>query len=407
MLRPSLVSSHIGRQGYWGLAATRCALPDTHVSGNHYFNVASGMVAVEDFDECQLVLVNFKIDGTTAAETGNGGSATDTAALWVGSTFVKPFTFAGALSGTMASAGYIVSDRIKLTRKVRKGENVVIRRFRNNNSGIHYNGTSTSFVDAALGDDFYVNATVITDVTQGGTLASGGGSHITNAAAPPTALLCYRKGVSVAVIGDSIGWGYQDTVANDYRRGVICRGLTALTMPFLNLSSGGSQATQWRNTAAHAPVRLALLRMGIFSNAISQIGTNDLHVASRTAAQTQGDIEWIIQQAPYAKWTLATITHKVSSTSDSYVTAAGQTTLDGAGSQLSTLNTTIRSRGVAGQNNGYWDVAAPLENDSGAHDGKWIVNGVANYATADGVHPTSTAYPLASANVAPADLHWP
>jgi hypothetical protein len=89
------------------------------------------------------------------------------------------------------------------------------------------------------------------------------------------------------------------------------------------------------------------------------------------------------------------------------VTAAGQTTLDGAGSQLSTLNTTIRSRGVAGQNNGYWDVAAPLENDSGAHDGKWIVNGVANYATADGVHPTSTAYPLASANVAPADLHWP
>jgi lysophospholipase L1-like esterase len=206
----------------------------------------------------------------------------------------------------------------------------------------------------------------------------------------------------LAIFVDSIGAGLADTTAGSSASNSggskggpwswITRGINN-TVPAVRI--GGPGDLLQNVVTGKAGHRLAYATGA--SSAVMQMGTNDIASNGRTLAQLQADIStWatMMRNRGVSGLWLCTLLPRTTST-DSWATAANQTPLASESVRVA-YNNWVRNTAVSALGlNGYIEVADTLE--TSRDSGLWKVNGSAQYATPDGIHPNSAGAILASA----------
>jgi lysophospholipase L1-like esterase len=223
---------------------------------------------------------------------------------------------------------------------------------------------------------------------------------------------------SVAIVGDSISGGVVDN--SSLYSGFVLRALNG-QLPYTRIAVSGSKVQNIIDPAVGRR-RLTLIRGCNVANVM--YGTNDIFTALRTQAQVQADLLtlWTILTNMGMRIFANTFTPQTTST-DSWTTAGNQTVKTGetvrvaindwirAGAPIDPITKTAVVVGTAGAlltgQTGhplfsYFETADIAE--TGRNSGLWKVTGTANYATADGTHPTTAMYTLLSAAIVPATL---
>ena len=205
-----------------------------------------------------------------------------------------------------------------------------------------------------------------------------------------------------AGIGDSIMEGANDLLTGNGFRGFFARtlatpALTGARLGGINFGMSGSGPAMWQG----AGISKAVAYLKYCRHAVTQHGTNVFQSGDKTVALTN------LKSGTQAIWTLlrangidkivsAKILPRLASTSDSLTTVAGQTT----------LNTAFSLAGEAQQYNDWLDAqktAATITDVTpfaalrdATNTWAWVVNGTANYATTDLIHPSSALHGFAS-----------
>jgi lysophospholipase L1-like esterase len=193
-----------------------------------------------------------------------------------------------------------------------------------------------------------------------------------------------------AIIGDSIPSGTGDSAYMSWgtgENGWARRSLNNI-IPYVFISRGSTLARDWPNRGSRYSAQL----LNRCTHALVTFGTNDL-TNSRTLAQIQADLTaiWQAQVDRGIKVYQATILPNTTST-DSWATLANQTPV-ASNSVRTQLNDWIRT--IPAPLSGIVEIADIVE--SARNSGKWIVNGTANYPTADGTHPSAATHALIAA----------
>lgn len=297
-----------------------------------------------------------------------------------------PVTWAAASSiavtgGTTSG----LSDAIPVSIPV--GQPFMVRTFYTNATNIIYAGKGSQ--DTVNGEQQRSGASDETAAV--GAMTSG--SSVATGVLTPILMVAPITQPAVLLLGDSRVVGSGSVSANDAFTGVSGdRGETPRSVgPWFGYSMVAVQGTSAQNYvgAAHA-LRNAL--QTYFSTVICNYGINDITGSARTPAQTLADLKTIAGYFPGKKFYQCTIAPRTTS-SDSWATIANQT-LNANSAGIATLNGLIRAAPV--EFTGYYELADVVE--SSRDSGKWIVNGVANYATADGLHETTAANLLIQAS---------
>lgn len=216
---------------------------------------------------------------------------------------------------------------------------------------------------------------------------------------------------SWCAIGDSVTIGQGDD--GQFRSSWFTRALNQ-GGPGMRIAATSDTAQQYALNHRSRALRYAEFA----THAVVLLGSNDIYNVGRTAVQTQTDlVNGVYIPLWRAGKTVVACTLKPRNTStDSWATLANQTVAaqepirlafnawirDGLPIDSTTLQPVatgtvgaLRS-GQAGHPVSRWiDTASFVE--SSPNSGKWIVNGSANYATADGMHPTPAGAQILSA----------
>jgi hypothetical protein len=125
------------------------------------------------------------------------------------------------------------------------------------------------------------------------------------------------------------------------------------------------------------------------------LGHNDFMVSGASYATAKASLETVtagmLAANPALRVTLGTIGHKATSAGGQWISDGDQTPVNNAARNL--LNADIRNGAVAGQNNGFFEIARPLE--STPDSGIWKNDGVTpQLYTSDGIHETPAGYGL-------------
>lgn len=205
---------------------------------------------------------------------------------------------------------------------------------------------------------------------------------------------------SWVVSGSSIEFGRNDTeswcigsVAGGYAK----RALWSLGCPILSLAIPGATTTTFVNSGEYLKPWYAHARY-----LIEGIGSNDIGAGSSYAtiiSNMQARFDWLKTNG-YSKIVRNQFGMRTSST-DSWSTSANQTyaTNFGPSSVASQVKDWLNSASAIGV---YYDLITqtPSYRDP-SDEWKWLVNGTANYPTADGTHPTPAMHSLIAADITP------
>ncbi|QWY83444.1 SGNH hydrolase-type protein [Rhizobium phage RHph_X3_9] len=145
-------------------------------------------------------------------------------------------------------------------------------------------------------------------------------------------------------MGDSLVYGEADTtgVSSKFGTGWVARMLDVHGYPYLKIAAGGMQATN--GVTVRSTINVFLAQVG-FTDFIMEYGVNDLRLG-RTETQILQDRNTIKSETNINMKRIwyTTVTPRSDST-DGYATVANQTPkTDGNMSQLTSLNTTIRTK---------------------------------------------------------------
>lgn len=338
----------------------------------------------EALTSVKLRFGNWYVDNTTLAETGTGNDITVTCGIeYPLAGTPKQVTWGGSASVVIPELTTCAeSDAIAVT--IPANTKFAIRTYvtctvampvqsRTGCSDQTFNAGSFRFATSGLTDQ-----TMVGGATSGGTLS-------TNFQYQPLVFAQTTINPSVAIIGDSKQEGnagsesYANT-SGDIGETARCIGPS---LPYTNFGKGNDAANRFLNNGY--TLRLAL--KDYFSHVACNYGHNDINTLGRTPAQVYADLVAI--RALYAplKFYQLTIGPNASS-SDSWATIVNQSA-DADNADRITLNNLIKGGGFDGN----FDICTVLENTPNS-DGKWIVTGAANYATADGVHESTAANEL-------------
>jgi hypothetical protein len=219
--------------------------------------------------------------------------------------------------------------------------------------------------------------------------------------------------IAVCVIDDSIADGNND---NDIAGlgsaggGFMVRGLWNVgggSIPWIKQTCGGSTAQNMAN---------GLTKRSVYWQWVTHVfcdyGTNDFVSGARTQAQVLADLRTIWNATKTASGSKVRRTEQMwliprVGSSNAYVDTAGQTPINGfavGGDRRDALNVAMQAN--VGQNG----LDAVLNPNTALADGalpdRWRVNGTANYATNDGVHPSPAAHVLAAPVMAARAATW-
>jgi lysophospholipase L1-like esterase len=161
-------------------------------------------------------------------------------------------------------------------------------------------------------------------------------------------------------------------------------------IPFSNLSRAGDSTPGYSNGTA--VTRTAMFEFG--THAIFGMGNNDpANGFSLASIQANYTAIWAHARAHGLFIAQATMPPRTTS-SNSWSSAAGQTVVSGYGAsetrgQLNAWFSTALASGLIDQ---IIDLNSACEDP--ANPGKWVTNGSANYATTDGIHPSTAMHQL-------------
>lgn len=344
----------------------------------------------------KIGMTGYRVPSTGAAAVAIGNDYTLEAAFEkVSPASSTRFLFSGANSGTVANgANLVLSDA--LTVNIAAGEQFAIRK------NITIASETMNFPDITSyllpTDNRYTSPAAASQLLNTGAMTTPTGG--TPAGAAIAACLLGIPSVatpSVVIVGDSIANG-----STDNARGYIIRGLDSVNG--YNVPWSRSTVNSWSYNAASTSTQIQAI-WPYCTHILFELGVNDIQ-NGRTLLQIQTDMTtlWTAAKAvtgPYGKPLKVyqtIITPKTTST-DSFATTANQTLATGftTGGIRDQLNAWIKAQVGLGLLDGYVDPTIYCEDQS--NFGKWVVNGTANYATADGIHPTSTFHQAMAAAV--------
>jgi hypothetical protein len=356
---------------YLGNVATRAAQADSFGSSNTQLQTRTYHIARTGFAVARIAVQV----GTPSWEPFQPGTITATCALEYPAGTFNQCKFSGAASGVSSSGQYaLVSDPIALAVAVPKGAGFWVRiHWANAGTGLLYSGLGSSSLD------LMTFGTSVADQTMGGTVTqtSAGLTFF------PLAILAMTQAPDVCLLGDSRVAGFHDTPNAAGDAGELARSIGP-TLAYIRMGIPGSETPSvisgHQDLAAVAPY---------CSHFIANWSINDF--PNLTAAQEIANNQTIrgyFAGKPYYLTTVAPAT----SSSDNWETLANQTILSSNANRLA-YNDSLRGSIPAGIS-GIFDTDAVLESALSPDSGKWIVNGTANYATADGTHESPTGYGL-------------
>jgi lysophospholipase L1-like esterase len=338
-----------------------------------------------------LLYGNYYWNGSNA-DTNGANNITVKASIEYPSGTFFPVTFGGSTTTTITPGSFAISDQISGLSLAAAGD-------------FFY---SRTWVSQSAGEKWPIGLVTTPGngegVEEGGTdkTASGTVATSTSFSYSPSAVLGTPTVpvAAVAIVGDSIALGYNDTNGPWADRGFLWRAFgTTPTGVYVNGAKNGAMANEM--TATNAAVnRLQVLQYA--TDAICEFGINDIitnHTDSLVTIKANLTAIWtMLNAAGVARVYQTTITPSTTS-ADSWATTANQTTKTGE-TVRTALNDWIRT--TPSPLTGYLEVADIIE--SARNSGKFIVTGAANYATTDGIHPTPAAHALIAAAVHLASL---
>lgn len=377
-----------GLPHYLGQAATRCHLSRSFTATPKQMMLRTYHTAQTDITALRIAEANWRVDGSTFAETGSGANFIVTAAIEYPLNVCTRLLWGGNTSKTIATATTELSDYLAIN--IPRGAMFAVRRYITCTAGIPF-GVFNDTSDRGFGADIMgYAASGITDQTMSNatvTTAQGPGTmHY------PAAILAKTRRPSLAVVGDSRNVGTLttsstasfDSVGN---LGEIQRTIGA-TNGCLDLGLYGEKMQNF--VGSHA-LRVAL---GAYCSHICiQMGANDYN-GGRTTTQMANDSDAIAGYFTGKTIIYSTIA-PISTSSDSWATVANQT-VNANNANRNTENTRRKAKPIC------WDVASVVEDTV---NGKWKAPGY----TGDGVHESASAYAaiVTAGVVRAADMVWP
>lgn len=268
---------------------------------------------------------------------------------------------------------------------------------------------SRTYVTVTSGQKFPLNQYVITasnsqdqldigtsttDKTLSGTGASaaaqGYGPLVVLANRPPAS----RRKPLVAIVGDSIPWGNDDTTtgtdAGVKDRGFVNRALEAAVIPYVKIAAGGD-APSYFNQFTKSQYRRSLIagaEYAVFYASINRIRLGD----SFATIQADALAMWQFLAARGIKVYACTIGPRTTST-DSWATTGNQTA-DTYNANRVLFNDWVRT--TPAPLAGYFEIADIME--TARNSGIWKTIGASSY-TGDGLHPKTAMHKLMAAGI--------
>lgn len=339
------------------------------------------------FTNLKIALPNFAMVVTSSGEVGGGGVATFHASFLGPAGGWVPFTFSGQLGGDCPDNTFIFTDFIN-TVPVAVGDKFKIRIHMITTGTIVYwfNSTANGGIDGISEDKMTVSATTTPDLTDGSPFTSGVVSAVAIGLYPIAVLSkTVNTNRSFLILGDSRASGSYDTQDRNLDTGEIARSIGA-RRPYISMACPSDRMSFWATSNTNRS------QLAIYcTDAIIQYGINDLNVP-RTAAQLIADAITVIAKLkavnPAIRIFVCTIAPYASS-SDSFAVTANQTTQT-SNAQRVLYNNWVRNTINVKNLNGYIDLADVQENVRDG--GLWLLNGIAGYFTADGLHTTQQGY---------------
>ena len=347
----------------------------------NWFLAAGGGISVTGMATMSIVKVAIEYNGTFAPVTF-GGLRTKT--INVGDTDIQSdAVLPGALGATKFTRGTTGYIRVHLTQPNASTANIPSSAFNviGGNTKLKCDPNKVSLTNDvdSTGDFTYT-------MINGG--VNGTDAVFVNTYYMPAVLGKYVTGDpgSWILAGDSKTYGTGDT-SNGTAQGVL--GLTRAMFPDATLAANaysswnmGSPSGVGSDWATGVTTRLTSY-IKYAKNAIEVYGTNAITSSFSTAIHAQlraGGVKLIIRTS---------ISPRTTST-DTWITEANQTYVTnwGPGGTVNTFETTMK--GLVASDLTYFDFLGVR----GVDPFKWVINGVANYATADGTHPTAAGYEL-------------
>jgi hypothetical protein len=363
-------------RSYLGQIATRSFVPNNFVSTNKQSMSRSRHLCQQAVTSLQIVVSNFYVPetgGNLGVEMAPGSTATVTASIeYPAGTFTQ-VTFGGSASGTVPDGGVLFSDFVSVT--IPQGATFYVRQYITTAAGMVYSDNGS--IDYTNGDGFKFGASGIADQTMGGTVTHNDNFN----GFFPLAILGTTNRASVAIIGDSRAYGYQDIYSDTSGdRGELARSIGP-SLAYMSLTTPSDKAALW--VASHTN-RLQIAKY--CSHAVIQLGINDIS-GGRTASQLIADYATIagLIGKPIFCCTLA----PRSNSTDSWQTVANQTAF-AQEAQRSSFNTSVRA-GLSGFA-GYFEIADQVE--SARNSGKWradTVRTVTDFAINSGSQTLTSA----------------
>lgn len=363
---------------YTGLVATRCLAPISLNTTNKQLMTRSPHYSRTDITSLQIVIPNWYVNpSSTHAEIGSGADATVTASIEYPENTFTQILFSGNAAGTVPNASQLLSDAVSVT--IPNNTLFWVRIFWTSTAGVF---SIPHDIDGASrpGSGLEVAVSGLTDKTMGGTVTAADNEF------SPVAIIGTTTRPSFVIVGDSIGLGdtSRETVGDisgDF--GVVARSIGP-QYAYASYCQNGDQA---EDIVASHTNRVALFAYA--SHLACEYGSNDLYTNSAATATVQTLLQtiWGYMTALGAEKKVyqTTITPRTTS-SDNWATTVNQAQVSGTiNGRRTALNDWIR--GIPTGAHGYFDVADAVE--TSRNSGLWVVTGVANAYTPDGIHPNT------------------
>lgn len=323
--------------------------------------------------------------------------------------------FQGADYGLVGNKGLLLSEAANIS--IPAGGSFNVRGGYKVNQSTHMGPSCSKWLNTSALGDFGSFSQAFDSQVQGTgamSVASGGSTNGSLPyGAPPYLVLGIPTSPipSVCIIGDSIADGSGDTSNSGGSgpsalgsAGYIARGLesvsTQATFPIPYVKTTVASDTFAHNIISSSPFKRNCWQY--VTHVVCELGINDVCINSSSLATLQtfvtnlcADIRSVT--SPYGKSikiAFCTLLPQTTST-DSWATLANQTPVAGAtvGGVRDTYNAWLVTQvGILFD----YLIDANVYVESQTNHGCWIVNGTANYGTADGVHPTTALHILAA-----------
>ncbi|WP_168218868.1 LamG domain-containing protein [Limnoglobus roseus] len=363
---------------YLGPVATSAMMPNSqNTTASTKIMTRKAHYARDSITSLQLIYPNWRVDvstGTLGAEVGVGNSIDVKSWVEYPVGTYTPVLFSGSATATIADFTQRLSDTTALT--IPDGALFYTWTYAAPTTGNNFPYFGTTLTGNPLyytggGSEAAVMGTSGVPTTPGAITDNGLGKR----GYWPIAILGQTAKETYFLVGDSRQQGALDVADSAYNLGGIARSIGD-TRAYINV---GVSADQLSSFVTSHSMRYALSQY--CTTVINEYGING--IISRGVGSIEG-LQNYQKRATYlfnGKRYLRATYEPIDSSTDLFATLANQTFIGSQNTPRINYNDWARTQPDSVVS---LDVASALE--SSLDSGKWVVNGTANYATADGTH---------------------